>query len=333
MKKIIIPLIIFAAAMIATGLAKKSQERDLPASTGMSRAQSDQLYVEVVLNGAVDYYYDHKLGLDKVAQDLGVKTAFVGPPDYDVPAMITAFKQTLARENLKGIMIMGLEPALEAMINDAVDDGVPVICIDSDLPNSKRLAFVGTGNYAAGLLGGQKLAELIHYEGKVILMYAPAFTVQAERARGYRDVFAKYPKIEIVQVVDNQGDKTLAAQGCAAALQRYPDVAGIGCMGADDGPGAAVAVREANLAGKVKIVAMDRGNDVLGYIRDGLVDATIVQQSSLMTYYGTMLLYQMVNSPVAIASDNATAGVSGVPTYIDTGVTVVDKSNCDYFIR
>ena len=68
-----------------------------------NRATSDELYVEVSALGNLDYFYDHKLGMKLAGEVLGVKTEYVGPAEYDITAMITAFEQTLAKKNLKGV--------------------------------------------------------------------------------------------------------------------------------------------------------------------------------------------------------------------------------------
>ena len=39
------------------------------------------------------------------------------------------------------------------------------------------------------------------------------------------------------------------------------------------------------------------------------------------------------NSNLEVTTDNAAAGVSGVPNTIDTGVLVIDASNCEYYKR
>ncbi|GAG03938.1 unnamed protein product, partial [marine sediment metagenome] len=79
--------------------------------------------------------------------------------------------------------------------------------------------------------------------------------------------------------------------------------------------------------------AMDRDNDILTYIKDGIIDATVVQQTALMPYYGLMILYHLNHHEIPISSDNASAGVTGVPRFIDTGTILVDRSNCHLFMR
>ena len=334
MKKLIIPLVVLAVVMIVTNIAKRTKRQQLTgAANAQTRAVSGDLYVEVSALGNLDYFYDHKLGMELAGKILGVKTEYVGPAEYDMAAMITAFEQTLAKKNLKGIVVVGFEPALVPIINKAVDSGIPVVTVDADLPESKRIAFVGTGNYQAGYQGGMKLASLIGSAGKVALMTKVGQSNLEERIRGYKTALAQIEDIEIVQIVETQSDALEAARAATAVLSKYPDIAGLGCVEAAGGVGAATAVREANLTGKVKIVAMDRGNDVLELIKEGAISATVVQQTALMPFYAVQILYQLNNISIPVTTDNTLADVSGVPFYIDTGVVIVDKSNYEYFMR
>ncbi len=306
--------------------------RTAPPPPAGSTDRSGQLYIEVSALGSLDYFYDHKLGMKLAGEALGVRTEYVGPPDYDIAAMVTAFEQAIAKKPC-GIVVVGFEPSLGAIVDKAVTAGIPVVTVDADLPGSRRVAFVGTGNFQAGYTGGKKLASLIGNKGQVALMTKPGQSNLEERIAGYRKAFGEHPEIAVVQVADTQSDPNVAAQAAASLLQKYPELAGIACVEAAGGSGAATAVREARKAGKVKIVAMDRGNEVLELIREGLVSASVAQQTALMPLYATQILYNLKNHPAPIASDNAKAGISAAPTVIDTGVIIVDQSNCQYFLR
>ncbi len=334
MKKLLIPMFLLAIVMAATTIAKRNSESaGQPGAQKAGAAHMDQLYVEVSALGNLDYFYDHKLGMKLAGEALGVRTEYVGPAEYDMPAMITAFEQAMAKKGLKGIVVVGFEPALTPIINKAVEKGIPVVTVDADLPDSKRIAFVGTGNYKAGVEGGTKLAELIGGKGKVALMTKVGQSNLEERISGYKDALAKFPGITIVQIVDTQSDAVIAAQVATAVLRKNPDLAGIGCVEAAGGQGASTAVKEAKLAGKVKIVAMDRDNAVLEQISKGVISAAVAQRTAIMPFYAVQILYNLANQNVPITSDNKTAGVSAAPYYVDTGVIIVDKSNYKYFLR
>ncbi len=293
---------------------------------------SEQLYIQVSALGGLDYFYDHMLGCEMAGKELGVKTEYVGPVDYDMTSMIAAFEQAIAK-NPNGIVVVGFEDTLVPIIDKAVEAGIPVVTVDADLPTSKRMSFVGTGNYTAGFTGGQYLAAELGGKGKVVLMTKPGQSNLEERVRGYQEALAAFPEIEIVQIADTASDPVVAAQAASALLQKFPDLAGIACVEAAGGAGAATAVKEAGKVGQVKIISMDRGEDVLADIEAGVITASVAQQTALMPYYAIQILMNINNSKVAITTDNAAAGVAGVPAAIDTGVIIIDANNAQYFKR
>ncbi len=302
------------------------------ASAEAAADHSDQLYIQVSALSGLDYFYDHMMGCQMAGEELGVRTEYVGPADYDMNAMIAAFEQAIAKKP-NGIVCVGFEDTLGPIIDKAVDAGIPVVTVDGDVPNSKRIAFVGTGNYNAGYQGGQYLANAIGGKGKVAIMTKPGQGNLEERINGYKAALAAFPDIEIVQIADTQSDSVVAAQAAATLLQKYPDLAGIACVEAAGGAGAATAVKEAGKVGQVKIMSMDRGEDVLDAIEEGVITASVAQQTALMPYYAIQILMNINNSKVAITTDNKAAGVAGVPASIDTGVILIDANNAKYFRR
>ena len=318
MKRIIIALFVLTLVLPMFGQAKV--------------APKDQLYIEVSALGNLDYFYDHKMGMQMVGKELGVRTEYVGPAEYDMNAMVAAFEQAIAKKP-QGLVVVGFEPSLNSIVDKAIGLGIPVVTVDADLPGSKRLAFVGTGNFNAGVVGGTKLASLIGGKGKVAIMTRPGQSNLEERIAGYKSALAKFKDIQIVQVADTRSDPVVAAQAAAALLQKFPDLAGFGCVEAAGGSGAATAVREANKNGKVKIVSMDRGNEILDAIKEGVISASVAQQTALMPYYAVQILYNLVNSKVAITSNNKAAGVLGIPVTVDTGAITIDSSNYKLFKR
>jgi ribose transport system substrate-binding protein len=301
-------------------------------STGPTAGKRPDLYIQVSALGNLEYFYDHKMGMQKAGELFGVKTEYRGPADLDIGAMIAELELAIARKPA-GLVVVGFEDSLTPVIRKAVEAGIPVVTVDADLPKSRRVAFVGTGNFNAGREGGLKLAELIGHRGQVALLTKTGQSNLNERVEGYKSALAGFSDIALVQVANTESDPAKATQVASLLLQRYPDLAGIGCVEAVGGGGAATAVREAGRIGKVKIVAMDRGSAVLRQIQDDVIQASVVQQTALMPVYAVAILYQLNRVEIPISGNNSAAGVSGVPTSIDTGVILVDKSNYQHFMR
>jgi ribose transport system substrate-binding protein len=103
-----------AGQMLACGAFAIELVSHCLAADQPTKKPSDQLYVEVAALGSLDYFYDHKLGLQKAGEALGVKTQYVGPAEYDISAMVTAFEQAIAQKET-GIIVIGFESSLNAL--------------------------------------------------------------------------------------------------------------------------------------------------------------------------------------------------------------------------
>src|SRR5512143_3883801 len=76
---------------------------------------ADQLYVEVSALNSLEYFYDHKEGMRIVGEDLGVKTEYTGPADYDMNAVAAAIDNAIAKK-AAGIVLVGWEESLNGAI-------------------------------------------------------------------------------------------------------------------------------------------------------------------------------------------------------------------------
>jgi ribose transport system substrate-binding protein len=292
---------------------------------------ADETYVEVLALTNLPYFIDHRLGLEFAGKELGVKTKFVGPVDYDMTAMVNTLEQTIA-EKPAGILVVGFDPALKPSIDKAADAGIPIVTLDAEVYGSKRLTFLGTGNVNAGHVGAQLLAKEIGGKGKVAIITKVGQSNLEERIQGYKDEFAKnFPGIEVVQIIDDQSDSAKAADGLKAVLQRVPDLVGVGCVEAAGGVGAATAAKELNIVGKLKIISMDRDDGTLKFIEDGVIQGSVAQKTALMSYLGTKFMYLMNHGAVPVVADNKAASIVPMPESVDTGTIVINKDNAKMF--
>jgi len=295
-------------------------------------ATSNEEYIYVSCMGNLEFFNAHKYGWKWAGEVLGVKTSYVGPAEYDLNAMVAAFDQAIAKKPA-GICVFAVEPVLEPEINKAVENGIPVVTILGDLPNSKRLAFVGSHQYDLGYVGGKKLAEALGGKGKVAILSIPGVQMFDEREQGYRAAFAEYPGIEVVQVGDTKADTVTAINVAKDILQRNPDLAAFVGTDSTGGIGAATAVKEAGKVGQVKTVAMDRNSDVLQAIQDGILTGTVAQDDAAMAYWALLVLYNYNHHQAPLTSDNAKAGARTGPTVVYMSVNYIDKSNLQYYLE
>jgi ribose transport system substrate-binding protein len=231
------------------------------------------------------------------------------------------------------MIISSMGDALTPAINEAIDAGIPVVCADADAPSSRRYSFIGTGNFNAGYEGGAKLAELIGGRGEVAILTVIGADNLFQRVAGYRKALEKFPDIKIVAVGNDQGSPPIAQQQSRAILQAHPNLAGFGCVAAIGGQGAAVAVKEMGKVGRVKIVAMDRDEATLNFIKEGIIQASIAQRTYSMSYIALQLLYNLRNGDMRMINDWKKVGVNPLPLSVDTGSFAISAANVDFFFR
>jgi ribose transport system substrate-binding protein len=303
----------------------------ITASAQAKGKYSDQLYVEVSALNSLEYFYDHKEGMRIVGEDLGVKTEYTGPADYDMNAVAAQVDQAIAKK-AAGIVIVGWEESLNGAIKKATDAGIPVVTCDADLDTSARVAFVGTSNFSAGVDLAKWWIKKLNGKGKIALVGMPTLSNIRARIDGMKSVFAT-SKIEIVAQGDSGTDATGSAKSAAAILTKYPNIDGMIGVDSHSGLGIGTAVREAGKTGKVIVTGWDRDDSLLELIDKGVVTGTVVQRTALMPYYSVLILWQLHNSKVALTSNDKAAKVLTIPGFVDTGIMIVEKEQAKNFMR
>ena len=292
---------------------------------GGGRHEPAEVYVLVTTNTKIPYWQVAADGLRTAARELGVKMEVAGPETYDPKAEKEELLKLVRRPiPPAGILVSAADPeVLREAIDAAMAAGIPVITIDSDSPKSKRLTFIGTNNYQAGQMSGDLLVKALNGKGSVVLYSIPGQENLDERREGFNRVVARSPGIKIVQTVNMAGDpaKAFDATQSIAAGKSAPDA--FLCFEALSCSEVADVLDRGNVRGKT-IIAMDTQEGTLNWMRKGMIHATIAQKPYTMAYFGTRLLDDFHHAKVS-------GGVEGprspVPVFMDTGATLVDKSN------
>ncbi|GAC1433656.1 MAG: sugar-binding protein [Terriglobales bacterium] len=293
---------------------------------------TDENYFLVSSNIQVPYWHAAGAGFVQEAQQWKIKAQFVGPATYDPKEELEAFRNAV-QQKATGILISVADPALfKDDIDKAVAAGIPVITIDSDAPASKRLFFIGTNNYQAGLIGGQRLAKELHDKGNVVVFTMPEQANLKERLHGYHDALEAHPQIKITDVVDIHGDPRVAFDTTSQILGKQKDkVNAFVCLEAQAGKEVATVLSNAKVKDKV-IIAMDVDPETLDWIQKGVIAATISQKPYTMATFGLRELDSLYHQKIgALNKDWANDSFAPLPAFVDTGSSLIDKSNVEAF--
>ena len=291
--------------------------------------EQEERYVFVASNVNLPYWQEAQAGLTDAAKQLGVKSELTGPEKFDPQEQLRAF-QKVVESKPAGIMISVTRPELfQDAINAAIAQGIPVITVDSDAPNSKRVMFVGTDNFRAGGESAKRMADILKGQGQVVVITIPGQLNVDERLRGVNETLKKYPGIKIVQAIDDKGDPRVANDNIAALLKAKAKIDGIISLEASGGSGAAEALHRLDV--KIPIVGFDKDPETLDWIDRGGITATVTQKPYVMAYYALKFADDLHHNAVHDFKDWRTAPAPPMPTFVDTGTAVVDKNNAKVF--
>ena len=298
------------------------------------RHSSKEVYYLISANTALPYWQTAAAGFKQAAAQYKVKARVVGPEGYDPQAALAELHKAIA-DHPAGILISVADVSvLQPEIDAAVNAGIPVLTMDSDAVGSRRLYFIGTNNLEAGRLGGRRVIEKLGGKGNVVFFTIAGQPNTEERLKGFKDIFISRPEIKIVDVVDIKGDVRTAFDKTMEfmALTGAKKIDAFVCLDSASGKMVADAINRSKITDRL-LVTWDVSQDTLDGIKAGTIDATIAQKPYTMAYIGLKGLDEVFHAPPEqLNKDYATDSFSPYPVFVDTGTSLVDKSNVDLYI-
>lgn len=307
----------------------------LPLFEGCTRHSKKEHYYLVTVNVQLPYWTTAAEGFRKAATEYGVTAEIRGPNNFDPQAEAQEIRSLVALKPAGILVSVTNADVIGPEIDAAIAAGIPVITMDSDAPSSKRPYFIGTNNLQAGRLGGQRVAAQLNGKGNVVFFTMPGQPNLDERLKGYKDAFSGYPGINVVEAFDMKGDSGLAMDKTAEYVARKGKdrIDAFICLQSSSGKDVGEALRRAKAEGDPGrlLIAMDTDIATLQLIKDGVIDSTISQKPYTMALIGLKALDEIHHYP----TDNPMKGdyeldpFAPFPAFVDTGVSLVDKSNVE----
>jgi LacI family transcriptional regulator len=190
-----------------------------------------------------------------------------------------AFKE-LVQSGVDGIILTAGNPKdLTPLINDAEENGIPVVCVSTDAPESKRSTVVCVEPWLNGCLAGELMGKLLPPGSKVAVVLG-MLTAEDHRKKteGFSDTFPRHcPGGKVVAVVEGHEDEDESFQKTFDLLRRIPTLSGlyvntVNCLPVCRALGAR------GLAGKIKLITTDLFAEMSSYFQKGTITASIYQQ-------------------------------------------------------
>jgi len=312
---------ILAVVTISAGLVAGCGKS--PSSSASLTKKREFVFALIAKNQGNPVFQAARIGAEDAALDLSKKLGVPIKVQWQTPNEDDAQKQV---EFLEQMVVQGVDgvsiscviaDTLTPAIDKAVQQGLAVMCFDSDAPHSKRFAFFGTDDFAAGQLIMRELAKELGPGKHVVGIPGGnqnAANIQT-RIKGALEEAKKYPDITIKGPFYSKETPQDAAAKMEEVQTANPDIDGWAMIGSW------ALFTDALLKwepGKVKIVAMDSLPAELPYVRKGVVARLYAQQ----TYQWGYRSMEILADKVILKKDPAT-----VVEY--SPLPLVDKSNVD----
>jgi ribose transport system substrate-binding protein len=288
-----------------------------------SASAADKKVLAFVVNGASDFW--------KIAE-AGVKKAQAELPNYDLqfkyPEQAAAAVQQRVMDDLvaagaAGIMVSAVDPKNQTGELNKVASQTVLFTTDSDAPQSKRVAYIGSSNTDLGKEAGKLMLNALPKGGKCVgFVGLPGADNARERIEGVKETI-KGSKVELVDVRGDEIDQTRAKRNVEDILAAMPDVSCLVGFYSYNTPRIYEVLKEAGKLDKIKIIGFDEDPITLGGVKEGSIVGTVVQQPFEWGYKGMKLMAKYLEGDKSGIPANGIIIVPG---------KVIDKSNVDDFM-
>jgi ribose transport system substrate-binding protein len=294
-----------------------------PAS-GAPAAGGKTLRIAVIPKGTSHEYWKsihagaQKAQTELKAQGTNVDILWKGPAREDDRNAQIEVVETFLSQQVDGIVLAPLDSqALARPVEEATAAKIPVVVIDSGVKTDKYVSFVATDNEKGGELGGKRLGEIVGGQKRVLMLrYMQGSASTEEREVGFLKAINAVPGIKIVSSDQYAGATVETAHNSAQnLLSRFgTQIDGIFTPNESATRGMILAMKEAGLAGKVKLVGFDSSPDLIAALKAGQVQGLVLQDPVKMGYLGVKAVVDSIQG-------------KPVEKRIDTGVTLVTPDN------
>jgi LacI family transcriptional regulator len=279
--------------------------------------------IGVCMPREIHFFYDQLWsGVLEESRRLGqLGIQFVNRPVQTLGQEDTAAFKELLQSGVDGIILTAGNPKdLTPLINDAEEKGIPVVCVSTDAPESRRSTVVCVEPWLNGCLAGELMGKLLPPGSKVAVVVG-MLTAEDHRKKtdGFSDAFPRHcPGGKIAAVVEGHEDEDESFQKTFDLLRRIPTISGlyvntVNCMPVCRALGAR------GLAGKIKLITTDLFAEMSSYFQKGTITASIYQQP-----------HRQGQMAVRILADHLT-NKSAFPPSVHLSPGVVMSSNLHLF--
>lgn len=249
--------------------------------------RSGKPIVGVVPKGANHIFWQTvHAGAVKASREFGFEVEWNAPTlEIDSSRQIEIVESMINRR-VAGIALAPVDrKALAGVVERAAKAGIPVAIFDSALDSDKPISYVATDNREGGRMAARRLAEVTGKSGKVaVIGFMPGSAATMEREEGFQEeIQTKFPGMTIAAMQYGMASQAKSMAATENVLSAHPDLKGVFADNESSSMGAVQALKSRQ-ARQVKMVAFDASEALVKDLREGWIDALVVQDPFKMGY-------------------------------------------------
>jgi len=299
-----IGLLLLALVLISLPVFAAGQKEDKPLTVQM-----------IVMSINSEYWLNVKAGAEEELAKHNGRLIYTGPSiDGDIQGQIDMMENAISSK-VDGIVLIPLDSeALVPSAQKAIASGIPTVVVDGPVNWDGVTSYIATDNVEASHLAMETLVKLIGEKGKVAIINALAGIPSNDgRNTGAQNALKNYPDVQLLEILRGP-DQAAALQNAENLLTANRDIAGIFSAYDRGAIGTGQALMNSGLAGKVRHVAFDASPDQVDFLKNGVIDALVVQQPYEMGRLAVEYVVKAKNG-------------ESVPKVVATDVVVVTREN------
>ena len=275
-------------------------------------------YVAIIAKSTTSAYWKTTFAGAKAASaEYNLEITMEGPENEEDYETQNQMIYTAVENGADAIVLSAVDynAAAEA-VNKAVEEGVKVVIIDSDVNSDLVSCRISTDNYKAGKMVGE---AVLSGEEEKLLIGIVNFDEHTEngqqREKGFRDYVEDNERVTIVSATNVNSTTEEAKEATIKMLEENPQINIIVTFNEWTSLGVGYAVQELDAAEKTRVVAFDSNVISVGMLETGEVDALVVQNPYAMGYLGVEYAWMLLNGEKIKEVD------------IDTTTTLITREN------
>ena len=246
-------------------------------------AQKKNLKLGVILFGEGNPFFDEvTAGVHQKEEDLAWYncTVQIKRVNVDTLEQLQAIDE-FVKEGINGIAISPTnDPRLARRIDELFEQGIPVVALNTDIKNCKRIAFVGSNYYQSGATAAGLMRLMAKNESTKIGIVTGSEEIlcHTERIAGFTNAIQSYPNIDIVATITNDDDDFVSYDRTTQLLKEHPEINALFFAAAGVYGGCRAALAMCGQKKDMTIITFDKVATTKEMVAKDVISATICQE-------------------------------------------------------